>query len=286
MTARRAFLSALPAALVLAAAGLLSGFSAQGQPAEQAPTQARGMGIIQGEAARGAGDLLHTRQGQIMGAGDLPPPGAGLVQRGQYVVVSGGGSGIGNACLACHGLDGAGDGSGAFPRLTGQPAWYLEQTLRDYATGKRQNPVMTPIAQALDAGEKASVAAYYAAQRAPYPPAPAADPGLLQWGGVLNAVGSAERGVQACQNCHGPAGTGMPPNYPRLAGQYAPYLAEQLRAWRSGERVQRPINLMGSVAADLTDRDIEALSLYFASVRPSAEFAAGTPAGPAAGTGR
>lgn len=246
-----------PAALALAAAAALPALAQQ-----------------MGEPARGQAPPLHEQVSRITGPGSLPPPGTGLVQRGQYVMTSGGGAGIGGACLSCHGVDGAGDPGGAFPRLAGQPAGYLEKSLREYADGTRQNPVMSPIAKALSAGEKTAVAAYYAAQRAPHARPPDGDPSLLQWGAVLNAIGSAERGVQACQNCHGPAGIGIPPNYPALAGQHAAYLEQQLRLWRSGERTQQTVNLMGTVAKGLTDQDIKALSLYFATLRPAQDATA------------
>jgi cytochrome c553 len=94
----------------------------------------------------------------------------------------------------------------------------------------------------------------------------------LQHGAILSASGAAESGVQACQNCHGPAGIGISPVYSRLAGQPAEYLAAQLRAWRSSERPgQPPWYSMASIAKRLTDRDIEAVSLYFASVRTGNE---------------
>ena len=51
-----------------------------------------------------------------------------------------------SACHTCHGMHGAGDSSGAFPRLSGQAAWYLYKQLKDYASGERQNDVMSPVA--------------------------------------------------------------------------------------------------------------------------------------------
>lgn len=198
------------------------------------------------------------------------------------------------ACFTCHGLHGAGDGTGAFPRISGQPAFYLFKQLADYASGARPNAIMTPIAQALTVQEMEDVAAYYAAQTdAPYhPPTQTFDPLLIQQGGALSAIGSAEKGIQACVNCHGPNGTGMGPVYPYLAGQYASYTELQLQLWQRGERKNDPLNVMADIARRMSPRDIQAVAAYFASMRPPGARTAvdqiGTalpPAAPAQNTG-
>jgi cytochrome c553 len=192
------------------------------------------------------------------------------VQHGQQVMTNGGAAGMQGACLSCHGVDGGGDAAGAFPRLAGQPAGYLFKQLQDYASGARSNEIMSPIASQLTEDERRDVALYYAIQAAPAPSAPRnPDPALVQWGGVLSAIGSADRNVQACQNCHGPAGTGLPPRYPALAGQVESYLENQLRLWRSGERDNDPADLMQGLARHLTDEDIRAAATYFANLRPA-----------------
>jgi cytochrome c553 len=66
------------------------------------------------------------------------------------------------ACAQCHGFRGASDGTGAFPRIDGQSAEYLEQQMRDFAASERQDALMSPIAKALSAADIADVAAYYA----------------------------------------------------------------------------------------------------------------------------
>ena len=42
-----------------------------------------------------------------------------------------------------------------------------------------------------------------------------------------------------CSACHGPNGNSVNPDWPRLAGQSAVYVAEQLRLFRSGVRSTR-----------------------------------------------
>lgn len=194
-----------------------------------------------------------------------------LLETGRLVAMGGaeqGGSGM--ACITCHGAEGQGDGSGAFPRLAGLPGWYMYKQLVDYAAGARPNDVMTGVAQRLTEYEMEAVSAYYAAIDAPYAPVPGmADQALLQWGGQLGAVGSAEKGIPACVNCHGPSGTGNPPSVPYLAGQYANYMVYQLQLWREGVRDNDAMGVMSSIASKMTDEDMRAVSEYYARVRPA-----------------
>lgn len=193
-----------------------------------------------------------------------------LLELGRLVAMGGaeaGGSGM--ACVSCHGAEGRGDGSGAFPRLTGQPGWYLYKQLTDYASGARPNQVMSGIAQRLNQNEMEAVAAYYAAIDAPFRPVIGdVDVETLQWGGQLGAAGSAELGVPACVNCHGPQGTGNSPSVPYLAGQYANYMTHQLQLWKEGVRDNDPMNVMSAIASKMTEADMRAVSEYYARVRP------------------
>jgi cytochrome c553 len=196
------------------------------------------------------------------------PPTEETLAAGRAVAAGAGGQDQAVACFNCHGFDGGSQVAAAFPALAGLPARYMEAQLRAYASGERQNGIMQPIARRLSEPQMRSVSAYYAAQPLlAAEPRAGGDPALLQRGGVLAATGSAEIGVQACQNCHGPAGVGVDPLYPRLLGQPAGYLAAQLRAWRSGMRAPDPRGTMATIARSLGDQDIEAVSLYYASIR-------------------
>ena len=64
-----------------------------------------------------------------------------------------------------------------------------------------------------------------------------------------------------CQACHGADGNGTGDGqYPRIAGQYADYLAKALHDYKSGARKNA---IMAGMAAGLTDKDIENVSAYF-----------------------
>ncbi len=70
--------------------------------------------------------------------------------------------------------------------------------------------------------------------------------------------------AQACAACHGADGNKtLDGTYPKLAGQYPEYLAKSLREYRSGQRKNA---IMAGQAQSLTDKDIEALSAYYAAL--------------------
>lgn len=201
-----------------------------------------------------------------------------LLEAGRLVAMGGAENGdSGMACVSCHGANGRGDGSGAFPRLAGMPGWYMYKQLMDYASGSRPNQIMTGIAQKLTEREMEAVATYYAAIDAPFRDVTSdIAPDLLQWGGMLGAVGSAEKGIPACVNCHGPSGTGNPPSVPYLAGQYATYMEHQLMLWREGTRHNDAMNVMSAIANKMSDEDMRAVSEYYARVRAQDERETGS----------
>ena len=66
-------------------------------------------------------------------------------------------------CVACHGADGNSTDP-QFPRLAGQYGDYLEQSLRAYKDGSRQNAIMSGFAAGLSDQDIRDLAAFYAAQ--------------------------------------------------------------------------------------------------------------------------
>lgn len=178
------------------------------------------------------------------------------------------GNGRGAApCIACHGVDGAGQAQAGYPRLAGLDAAYLEKQLDDFANGTRGSAVMLPTASALSADERQALATYYS--QLPLPPAlanPATPvPAAESLGARLATRGDWDRDVPGCVQCHGPAGVGVGTHFPPLAGQPASYLAAQLRAWQQGTRHNDPLQLMQHLSAALTAQDIEAVSAWFAA---------------------
>lgn len=178
------------------------------------------------------------------------------------------------ACQACHGPAGEGNIPAGFPRLAGLGRGYLAEQLASFASGKRQSPVMQPIAAGLSTEQQAALAAWYAALAGPAARAvAAADPLPAQAGAWLAARGRWPDDIPACSQCHGASGLGVGDSFPPLAGQPAAYLATQLQAWKHGARPPGPQSLMAAIATKLTDADIAAVTDYYAALP-----ADGTPA--------
>lgn len=75
-----------------------------------------------------------------------------------------------------------------------------------------------------------------------------------------------------CAACHGPHGnTPNNPQWPKIAGQNAEYIAKQLHDMKSGKRKNPP---MAGIVANLSDQDIADLAAYYASLPMSGGYAA------------
>jgi len=178
-----------------------------------------------------------------------------------------GGNQSGN-CAGCHGAQGEGNPQAGFPRLAGQPKEYLRRQLDAYADGSRSNAVMSPIAKGMTPEQREAAAAHYAALAAPRAgaqPTPASARGR-----TIAGVGDHAISVQGCDNCHGPAGAGLPPAIPYLAGLPEKYLQSALGEWKSGARNSDPSGQMQGIGKRLTDEDIAAVAKYYAAQRPPA----------------
>jgi cytochrome c553 len=164
------------------------------------------------------------------------------------------------ACARCHGYDGASDGSGAFPALAGQSAYYLTKQLRQYASGERQNAIMGSIAKGLNEDELQAVAQYYANASPPAIARQVKSADLVARGKQFALVGDSSARVQNCISCHGPNGEGQPPDVPFLAGQYGAYIRLQLLMFNKGYRKSAS---MQDVAHNLPAPHAEAIAAYF-----------------------
>jgi cytochrome c553 len=182
-------------------------------------------------------------------------------------------------CDRCHGADGRGREHAAFPRLAGQKPEYVRRALAAYASGARHSGTMTPIAAGLSDPELRAIADHYASLvNGSDSPGPGGPPGPGQSPASPPAdVGAdiATRGIPAqrvprCVECHGPGATKRNAAYPRLAGQFAPYLEQQLRLIAEGRRGgSRFAHLMRDIAPRLTPDQRRAVTDWYASLPPS-----------------
>ncbi len=165
-------------------------------------------------------------------------------------------------CAACHGPAGN-SANPEWPKLAGQGSAYLYTQLKRFKEGKRVNPLMSGQAMGLSDQDMRNLAAYYAAQ--PFSPGVASEAAVAD-AQTLYRAGDASRALPACAACHNPDGAGVAAaGYPRLGGQHATYAAKMLRDYRNaaaqGQLEGNP-GIMASVAAKLTDAEIEALASY------------------------
>lgn len=172
-------------------------------------------------------------------------------------------------CGACHGADGNSQ-LAVNPKLAGQHPEYLLKQMKDFkpADGKqpeRVNAVMNGMIAAFDEGQMRDIAAYFSSQAQKGETAKNRE--TVELGQKLYRGGDQGKGLPACAACHGPAGAGIPAQFPRIGGQFAEYTEAQLKAFRDGARANDPNKMMRMVAIKMTDAEIKAVSDYIAGLR-------------------
>ena len=135
-------------------------------------------------------------------------------------------------CMVCHGRGARGFVAyRPIPQLAGQQAQYIELQLTAFAERRHQRDLgyvryenvhkLTP--------DQRSALAEYTSKLEPVPHKSASE-NLIAAGAALFNNGSPENDVPACAVCHGPDAKGSA-IFPRLAGQWRPYLIGQLTDW-------------------------------------------------------
>ncbi len=166
-------------------------------------------------------------------------------------------------CAACHGVDGN-SANPEWPKLAGQHAGYLVKQLQDYRSGARRNAQMSALVTTLNDADMADIAAYYAGQQLKHGQASAE---WVELGERLYRAGNRTSGVPACTGCHGPTGRGnLPAAYPVLGGQYARYTADQLRAFKQGQRDNDGEAVMRTISSRMSEVEIEAVAEYISGL--------------------
>lgn len=174
-----------------------------------------------------------------------------------------------SVCVGCHGVDGNSPAA-PNPNLAGQHAAYIAKQLSNFKPvgdkpALRDNAIMAGMAAGLSDEDIRNLAAYFSQQK--LTPAVAKDEKLIAEGQKLWRMGDFEKGIPACAGCHGPAGAGLPAQYPRLAGQFPEYTDAQLKAFRQGERANDPEKMMRTIAAKLSDAEMKAVAEFAAGLR-------------------
>jgi len=163
-------------------------------------------------------------------------------------------------CGACHGPDGNSMAPN-FPKLAGQGERYLTKQMQDIKSGKRTVLEMTGLLTNLSDQDLSDIAAYFSSQQGSVG---AADPKVVAHGEELFRGGKLDQGMPSCIGCHSPNGAGnAAAGFPHLGGQHAQYIAKQLTDFREGNRTNDgDTKIMQSIAAKMSNKDIEAVSNY------------------------
>ncbi len=188
-----------------------------------------------------------------------PAPGAGAADGNALMAV----------CAGCHGKDGASTDP-SVPINAGMSATYLADQLSAFKNKQRPCPVtemkagdkkgtktdMCAIAGALDDADTKQLAGYLAKQKF-VRASQAADAALATKGQQIHQ--------QNCEKCHSNNGSAPEDDAGILAGQWTPYLKEQLADFRSGARKADP--KMKPVVDRLDAASIDALVNFYASLK-------------------
>ncbi|HTY95386.1 MAG TPA: c-type cytochrome [Steroidobacteraceae bacterium] len=86
--------------------------------------------------------------------------------------------------------------------------------------------------------------------------------------GTPFADGTVEAGMlkaATCSACHGPNGNSTSAQWPKIAGQNAVYIAEQLQLFKAGVRVNPD---MLKLVSTLSDKEIDSVAVYFQAQTP------------------
>lgn len=157
------------------------------------------------------------------------------------------------SCKTCHGLTGKSPNA-QWPNLAGQNKAYLAIQIKAFRDGKRENAPMKPFVADLNDADIDALAAFYASM--PLDIEADGDPELVETGRQLSAY---------CTACHGQNGKPVANEWPIIAGQYAAYLEQQLKAYKKGERIHP---MMQAAVANFDEKELAALAAYYSHLDP------------------
>jgi cytochrome c553 len=158
-------------------------------------------------------------------------------------------------CFGCHGPDGNSQ-SPDYPILAQQSWRYIFIELQDFKASRRSDPQMSPMAAQLSTDEMMALGFFFAAQKQ-LPIQFKVYPARVEAGRkVSDAV--------LCPMCHLGGFVGQN-EIPRVAGQWPQYIRKQLDDFKARRRTNDAGN-MTSVAATLSEQDIENLSQYIGNL--------------------
>lgn len=162
-------------------------------------------------------------------------------------------------CEGCHGS--GGDSAGpSTPRLNGQKAEYIIARLQDFRDFTKEAPhasYMVHAVKNIPDSSKAEIARYFSDQKPTQPGTASRESS----GQHIFESGYPADNIPACHTCHGSHAEGRGA-IPRLAGQHAQYLRNQL--WTFSLRL-RQNKVMHANIMQMSSGQIDALVTYLAN---------------------
>lgn len=168
---------------------------------------------------------------------------------------------VSGRCFLCHGMEES--STSLYPRLAGQHYQYVAKQLADFKAGRRQSDTMQSMAAELSEAEMLALGVFF--EMKPAVASPVGDADLAAVGKFVFFRGNEYSGVAACATCHGQKAYGTA-QLPRLAGQGARYLENQLKSFNRRERTNDNA-VMHSIASRLTELEVKAVAAFISSMR-------------------
>jgi len=170
-------------------------------------------------------------------------------------------------CSGCH----SPDGNSVIPEnpsLSGLDPEYIVRQLQDFKSGSRKSVVMSGIIPMVDEKEFHALAEFFSKQKPN--PVGKSDSKLAAQGKEIYDEGIVGSAVPACSGCHNEDGSGTE-KYPRIAGQHAAYVIQQLLSFKAGERANDVKAVMRVVAKRMNEKEIRAVAEYIVALRGEQE---------------
>lgn len=158
-------------------------------------------------------------------------------------------------CAGCHGKDGASQ-MPQFPIIGGLSALYISDALAAFRDKTRlcNGGIMCQLADGISEQDAKRIGEYFAGK--PFVRAKQSfDAELAKRGKAIQQ--------RHCGKCHRDGGSLAQDDAGIMAGQWKPYLQQQFREFKSGQRLMP--EMMKPKIDKLSDEDIKALIEYFAS---------------------
>lgn len=190
-------------------------------------------------------------------------PAAGNVKVPVKIDVTGGDAAKGKelwtskTCFTCHGADANTPLTPNYPKLAGQDAAYTMAQMKDFHEGKRTNGLSAVMTSTLAAvkltdDENKDIAAWLSSLESP---------DVTQ----ADDAGKKLYTAKTCVACHGADGNKpLMAGYPKLKGQSAQYMIDQLKAFKDGTRNNGQAKTMSAIMGTVSDEEIKILAEWIA----------------------